>query len=318
MTQVLQLLALPEAQRIQYLERTRAAFPDLIVDSVDHYSKVEPYIETADVLMTFGPMMSDSVLRAASRLRWVQAMGSGVDGIVNLPSLRPEVLITNMHGIHSGAMVEAGISAMLALARQTPRIFRNQVSHLWERFPAATLKGATAAIVGVGAIATALAPVCKALGMRVIGVSSTPRDVPGFDSVVARSEVIPAVSEADFVILLVPSSTDTQHLVDARFLAAMKPTAFVVNLARGAVIDDTAMLAALRSGAIAGAALDVFQQEPLPLEHPYWDLPNVIVTPHLGGFFDGYVDLSMPLVEANMRSFLAGDITRMRNIVRHP
>ena len=131
-----------------------------------------------------------------------------------------------------------------------------------------------------------------------------------------RDELMEAVRELDYLILLTPYSPATRGIVDAKVLAAMQPTSYLVNLARGGVVEEAALIDALRSARIAGAALDVFAQEPLPPDHPFWDMEQVIVTPHLGGFSDVYADHALPIVEANIRRFLAGDISNMINVVR--
>lgn len=204
---------------------------------------------------------------------------------------------------------------MLALSRDLPRSLRSQQAHKWDRFPARTLKDRTVGVFGVGVIAEALAPLCKALGMKVIGISSAPRKVAGFDRMYARAKLEDAVRELDFLVLLTPYTPATRGIVNARVLAAMKPSSYLVNLARGGVVDEDALMQALREGKLAGAALDVFGQEPLPPDHPFWEMPNVIITPHLGGFFDAYPRYALPVVEHNLRHFLAGDTQGMINIV---
>lgn len=213
-------------------------------------------------------------------------------------------------------MSEAAIMAMLALSRDFPRTVRSQQRHLWERWPARLLDGKRLGILGIGVIAEALAPRCKALGMTVVGITSVQRTVPSFDRVYARDELLAAVRDLDYLLVLTPFSPATRHLVDSAILSAMKPTSYFINLARGGVVDEVALIKALENGQIAGAALDVFEEEPLPQDHPFWTMKNVIVTPHLGGFYDGYADRALPVVEENIRRFLAGDATNMINVVR--
>jgi phosphoglycerate dehydrogenase-like enzyme len=309
------LLAMPPEIRSQYLARLRTTFPDLIINLVDHHHKVGPYIRDANVLLTFAPMLTDEVLRQATNLKWVQALGTGVDNLIDLPSLRRDVIITNIRGIHGAAVSEAAIMAMLALSRHLPRAVRNQDRHLWERWPASLLEGKTAGILGVGVIAEALAPRCKALGMSVVGISSSKRAVAAFDRMYGIDSLVAAVRQVDYLIVLTPYSAATHHIVDSAVLSALKPTSYLINLARGGVIDEQALIKALEGGKIAGAALDVFSQEPLSDDHPLWSMKNVIVTPHVGGFFDGYAERALPVVEENVRRFLAGDTANMINIV---
>ncbi len=316
MTNVLIVLTLPEPVRMQYFDHLKQHFPGVRLDMVDHHTKVDPYIAAAEVLITFGPHVANHVFEKARNLKWVQALGTGVDGIADQPALRKDVLLTNMHGFHGGPVSEAALLAMLSLARGLPRSLRQQAQRKWERFPVKLLKGKTVGIFGVGTIAVELAPKCKALGMKVVGVSSAARTLPGFDAMHAREELEQAVGDWDYFVLLTPFTPETKNIVDAKIFAAMKTSAFFVNLARGGVVDEDALLDALKEKRIAGAALDVFAKEPLPEDSPFWDMDNVIVTQHQGGFFDGYPGFALPVVEENMRKYLAGDLKGMINVVK--
>lgn len=316
MTNALFILAYPDKLRNRYVDGLRNAFPDIDINVVDHHSKVDPYIENADVLLTFGPMMAEHVAAAAPNLKWIQVLGTGTDGIANSKSVRPEVIVTNVRGIQGAAMSEAALAAMLALSRDFVRSVRCQERQSWERWPVALLQGKTIGILGVGAIAEALAPRCKAMGMTVVGISSVPREIPGFDRIRPRSELAEAIGEFDFLVVLIPLSSETRNIINSEVLAAMKPTSYLINLARGGVVDEGALIRALEQGQIAGAALDVFSQEPVPKGHPLWSAKNLIMTSHLGGFHDRYVDDVLPLVVENMRRFLAGDVRNMSGLVK--
>jgi D-2-hydroxyacid dehydrogenase (NADP+) len=262
-------------------------------------------------------MLSPKVLQDAARLKWVQALGTGVDNLTDQDALRKDVIVTNIHGIHGPPVSEAALGAMLALARDLPRAVRLQDEKKWFRFPAQLLHNKTVGIFGVGVIAEALAPKCKAFGMRVIGVSSAPRPAPGFDEMRSRDELLDVVGDFDFFVLLTPLTEKTRSSVNAAVFAAMKPSSFLINLARGGVVDEQALVEALKEKRIAGAALDVFSQEPLPPDHPFWSMHNVIITTHQGGFCDVYVDFALPVIEKNMEHFLKGDTGGMINVVAH-
>jgi len=313
---LLLVLAFPEQVRNQYRDRLAARFPEVQVDMVDHHSKVDPYIEEAEILVTFGAHISDRVLEKGARLRWIQALGTGVDGIVDRPALREGVIVTNLRGLHGKSVSEAALAFMLALARNLPRAVRNQSLGRWERFQVTLLGGATVGIFGVGVIAEELAPRCKALGMTVIGLSSATRELPGFDEMVRRDELMNVLARLDYLVLLTPYTKETHHVIDAKVLAAMKPSAFVVNLARGGIVDEPALIDALRNRVIAGAGLDVFAEEPLPDGHPFYSMDNVIMTPHMAGFHVGYAADALPVVEENVRRYLAGDFEGMINVVK--
>jgi D-2-hydroxyacid dehydrogenase (NADP+) len=316
MPRLLILLTLPQEVRDFYAARLRQRFPQLQIDIVDHFSKAAPFMPEADILLTFGPMLRDEALHNAGKLKWIQALGTGIDGVIDQPSLRQDVIITNVRGIHGEPVSEAALMGMLALSRRLPDSVRYQDQHSWTRWPPRLLDSKTVGIYGIGLIAEALAPRCAALDMTVIGFTSTKRELPGFDRMHLRSELIKYAGELDYLVLLVPYSEETHHCINARVFAAMKPSSYLINLARGGVVDETAMMEALESGKIAGAALDVFQEEPLPPDHPLWSMKNVIITPHLGGFCDVYAERALPTVEHNMACFLRGDIGDMINIVR--
>jgi phosphoglycerate dehydrogenase-like enzyme len=316
MTNLLILLGLPEPIRNRYRDELARRFPQLHIDVVDHRSKVGPYVANADALITFTPMLHDDVVRDATGLKWIQTLGTGTDNLIDLPSLRDGVVVTNMHGIHGAPVSEAAMSAMLALSRDIPRFVRMQDEHKWTRWPARLLGGKTVGILGVGVISEALAPKCKAFNMRVIGISSSPRPLPGFDEMAHRDRLAEIVPQLDYFVLMTPLSPETRNIIDANILSLMKPDSYLVNLARGGVVDEDALLNVLRNNRIAGAALDVFNTEPLPPDHPFWTLKNALITTHQGGFCDVYPDLVMPTLETNMRCFLAGDTANMINVVK--
>lgn len=316
MPRLLILLTLPKDVRDYYASQLGEKFPELQIDIVDHHSKAGPYMTSADILLTFGPMLKDEVFRDAKRLKWVQALGTGVDGITDQPSLKLDVIVTNIRGIHGEPVSEAAIMAMLALSRRLPDSVHYQDKQSWTRWPPKLIDRKTVGIFGIGLIAEALAPRCKALGMTVVGFGSTKREVAGFDRMYLRSDFLAVASTLDYLVLLAPYALDTHRLIGAREFAAMKPSSYFINLARGGVVDEEALIAALENGQIAGAALDVFQEEPLPPGHKLWSTKNVIVTPHLGGFCDVYAERALPTIEHNMACFLRGDFGAMVNVVQ--
>jgi phosphoglycerate dehydrogenase-like enzyme len=318
MPRLLILLTLPADVTEQYRLRLGRLFPEIAIDVVADKEKAESAIKAADMLLTFGQMLKNLKfdLKEAVNLKWIQALGTGLDGITDQPSLRPSVTVTSLHGVHGAPVSEAALASMLALSRDIPRFVRQQEQQHWGRWPAKLLQGRTVGILGIGVIAEALAPKCKAFGMTVLGFTSKPRPVTGFDHIYSIDEFLAKVPQLDYLVLLTPYSAATHHMIDAKVFAAMKPTSYLINLARGGVVDEPALVDALRQKKIAGAALDVFEQEPLPPDHALWSFKNVIITTHQGGFCDTYVDLAMPILEHNMRCFLAGDTARMMNVAR--
>jgi D-2-hydroxyacid dehydrogenase (NADP+) len=318
MFQVLILTEVQEAMRARYKGMLLERFPQLTINVVGHHNDVDPYIADIDVLLCFSPPMADHVVRDAKKLKWIQALGTGVDNIVDLPSLGKDVVVTNVRGIHGAPVTEATIAYMLSLARDLPRATRVQDQGKWERWPAQLLADKTVGILGVGLIAEYLAPVCKALHMTVIGISGSPRPAKGFDRMVPRGDLAQIAGELDFLVALAPLTAETRNIVGEKVLAAMKPSAYVVNVARGGVVDEAALIKALDAGTIAGAALDVYAQEPLPADSPLYKAKNITMFSHLGGYSHGYEDRAMPTIAGNMKKFLAGDLKSMINIVRKP
>lgn len=304
--------------RAQYHQGLRDAFPEAEFRLAATADEVDPFLTDAEVLVTHGPYMrkrAPFMFANMPKLRFIQGIGVGVDGICDVPTLAPHVRVANMQGVHGPQMAEMALMHMLALSRQYPRTVRNKDAHKWERWSARLLTGKTLGILGVGSIASATAPRCQAMGMRVLGISGTVRDIPGFDKVHHISEMLDVVSQLDYFLVLTPYTEQTRHLVNAQVLAAMKPDAYFLNLARGGVLDEEAMLDVLRNRRIAGAALDVFETEPLPPEHPFWDLDNCMITCHQGSVHDGSALQNLPTIIENLRCFLDGNHAAMRNII---
>jgi len=302
-----------------YCSGLRKVFPTLQLDGVPTAAEADPYLAGAQIICskTTPKLFSNALLQKAARLEWIQAFTTGTDAVKHLEALRREVVLTSMRGIHGPQMAEMAMLLMMALARGFPRYVRQQQEHRWAKHEPRQLCGKTVAIFGIGVSGEALAIRAKAFGMHVIGVTGTPRDLPGFDEVLPRDRLIEAAAAADFLCVLVPWTPENDRIIDARVLAAMKPTASLVNIARGGVCDDQALLEALRSGRIAGAALDVFKPEPLDPSHPFWDMENVIVTPHTAGDSDVYHERALEITIENMSRFLAGRAGEMVNLVEH-
>jgi D-2-hydroxyacid dehydrogenase (NADP+) len=318
MSRVLILTEVQEAMRARYRAMLLERFPQLTIDVVGHHNDVDPYIADIDVLLCFSPPMADHVVRDAPKLKWIQALGTGVDNIVDLPSLGREVLVTNVRGIHGPPVSEATIAYMLSLARDLPRATRAQDKNEWVRWPARLLDGKTVGILGVGLISEHLAPICKAFNMTVVGITSVPRKAPGFDRMVASDELLKVASELDYLVVMTPLTPASRNIIGENVFAAMKPSAYLINMARGGVVDEDALITALEAGEIAGAALDVYMEEPLRSTSPLWKTKNCLLFSHLGGYSEGYEKRAMPTIEGNMRKFLAGDLKNMINIVRKP
>lgn len=274
----------------------------------------------AEVLFT-PPLMPAHILTLAPRLRWVQLTSAGVDRLLEGELLRSGVTVTTASGIHAVPIGEYVIGAMLAFAKGLPRAMRRQAERRWEPYWAQELLGKTVGILGLGAIGGYVARLAKALGMRVLAVrrsatQRTPGAVvgsPEVDELLPPGELPYLLSESDYLVVAVPLTAETRGMLGEGELRSMKPEAVIVNIARGAVIEEGALVRALREGWIAGAALDVFQQEPLPPESELWGMENVIVTPHIAGGTPRYMERAVDLFCDNLRRYLSGE--PLRNVV---
>ena len=298
-----------------YRDRLRAEFPNLEFVLARNATEASGDLSDIDALICFGIAIEDSVLSRATQLKWIQSLATGVDHFLRCPSLEPDVLITSGRGIHGPAMREQVLFLMMGVSRGVARQVEDKKAHVWQRRLWSTLDGKTAVIAGVGVVGIAIGEALKALGMTVIGVSRTPRAITAFDEMMPTNRLAEAARRADYLINVLPADAPNLGIFNAEVIAAMKPTAYFINGGRGQTVDEPALLAALRDGRIAGAGLDVFQKSPLPHDSPFWDLPNVFITPNVGGYIVEYEERIMPLIIDNTRLFLAGRLTEMRNIV---
>ena len=296
-----------------YRKALEPKFPELSIHAVAEAEEIGNFIEKMDILLTI--RISDHLIKKASKLKWIQALTTGVDYIIHLPSLRKEVLITSARGIHGPQMSEMALLLMLALNRNFPQIIRNQDQRVWERWPGKLLYQKKVGILGVGVIGEEIARKCKAFGMTVFGIDIVKRKVDAVDYFYGPEELLQVIQEVDYFIIVAPNTPQTQKLVGVKVFSSMKPTAFLISIGRGEIVDEEALIHALKTGQIAGAALDTFWTEPLPKDHPLWEIKNVIITPHVGGLSDIYVEQVLPIFEENLRRFLQGERRNLINLV---
>jgi D-2-hydroxyacid dehydrogenase (NADP+) len=299
-----------------YRALIRAQFPTLKVHVATTPDDAGPEAVGAEVLFGFSNALSDALVARMRRLEWLQFLSSGTDSLHRLPSLGHGVFVTSTHGVHGPPVSEMVFLHMLVLARDYQRLFRQQQSGQWIENNQPLLFKKTVTILGVGLIARELAHRCKAFGMRVLGVSGSQRQVANFDGIYSRTELKEAASLADFFVLLIPLSPATEKIVNGEILSAMKPTAYLINVARGGVCDEEALLAALLNRKLAGVGLDAFRTEPLPPDHPFWRTANVVVTPHVAGRSDSYAELVGPILLKNVQCFMTGWPAEMTNLTQ--
>lgn len=275
----------------------------------DERERLMAEMATVDIALG-GDWVDPALLLAAPKLRWYHSSGAGVERMVASGLLDHGFVVTNSSGLAAGQIAEWVLGTMLMLAHEFPQSLRDQAAHHWNFRWTSELAGKTCGIAGLGAIGRAVAQRAMAFEMRIIASRRTAppgASDPDCDELLPFEAIDELAARSDYLVLAVPLTPETRHLIGARQLRKMKRTACILNVARGAVIDQPALVKALETGRIAGAALDVFDPEPLPADSPLWDMPNVIVTPHIAGTVTGYLDRAALAFAANLRRHLAGE-----------
>jgi phosphoglycerate dehydrogenase-like enzyme len=248
---------------------------------------------------------------AADRLRWIQTASAGVDALLFPELVASDVIVTNASGIFDAAIAEWVVGMVVLFAKGVLRVLDRQRRHEWLHELTEPVAGKRMLVVGVGGIGRAVARDALALEMQIRGVGrrTRPNDEV-FGVVLGTDELHEALGWADYVVDVLPGTPDTRHLFDARAFAAMRPGARFLNVGRGSTVAEEALIGALRSGRLSGAALDVFEQEPLPADSPLWDLPNVVVFPHMSGDYAGWRESVVELFLENLGRFARGEPLR--------
>jgi phosphoglycerate dehydrogenase-like enzyme len=240
-------------------------------------------------------------------LKWVHTFSIGLDDPVFRTIVDRGITLTNGVGTQSQPIAQHVLLMMLHHVKGMANWERNKALHRWERTPSDELTGKTVCLLGLGGIGAEVAKVAKVLGMRVIGLRRRPDPVPDVDELLPADAVGELCARADFLVICAPLTRRTKGIVGPAELSRMKPSGYVINVARGPLIQEAALIAALKEGRIAGAALDVFDQEPLPEDHPLWDLPNVVITPHQAPSSPLHLVRGTELFIENLRRYAAGE-----------
>jgi phosphoglycerate dehydrogenase-like enzyme len=303
-----------------FVDQIRRDFPQHSVSEAWDRDTLRRLLPEADAAFT--PFVDRDIFPSASRLRWVQSPAVGVGSLMFPELLSSPVVITSARGIRARAIAEHVLGVTIALARQLPSAIRAQIAHRWaqEELEGAavdvrTLQGQRMGIVGLGAIGLELVKIAAPFGFRVSAIrrrAGEPRP-EGVESVWPPDRLPDLLAQSDVVVLAAPHTPETKRLIGKRELDRIKRGALLVNIARGKLVDDDAVIDALRDGRLGGAALDVFSEEPLDPASPYWDLPNVIITPHTSGAMKDYWTPLVALFADNLRRFEKGE--PLRNVV---
>lgn len=246
------------------------------------------------------------LLRAAPNLRWYHSIGAGVEDLVGLPELRDRgIVLTNNSGPYDIPIAEHVLATILASAKRL-HLYRDQQRDAeWKSHAQDEVRDRTVVVFGIGSIGAEVAKLASGVGMRVIGVRRRQGAVPGVSRIVPPEQLADVAAEADYLVLAAPLTKETRGAVSRAVIERMKPTAWIVNIARGAMLDEDALVDALRAGHLGGAALDALSVEPLPKEHPLWALPNVIITPHSSNSSPRIRERSIALFRENLRRWKA-------------
>jgi D-2-hydroxyacid dehydrogenase (NADP+) len=303
----------PDSDDAAHFRTALARFGARIEGSFATGDDFERALPEAEVVVA--PALSDQQLERAGRVRWLSSVAAGLEQIATPALLARGVAVTSASGVHGPNIAEHVLAMMLMFTRGLPRLYRAQLAHRWERNLASRsdgpgeLTGKTVVIVGLGRIGEAIAQRARPFGVRIVALKRDPS--ARHDAAVAVDELLPmqaldeALGRADHLCVTVPLTRETHRLIDARRLARLPRGAYVYNVSRGAVIDEAALVDALRAGRLAGAGLDVFEEEPLPATSPLWDLENVILTPHVSGATPQYYARTAALFADNLDRLLS-------------
>jgi len=270
--------------------------------------ELDALLAQAEVI--YGLRLPRNVIARAPKLKWVQVMSAGVDRFLDDEFRQSSVIMTSVSGMHATPIGEIVLELMLMFAKQAPLCFQLKQEKQWKRFMPTVLHSKTVGIVGLGNIGREVARLAKAFGMRVVATRRSAKRVmraKGIDILLPREQLPRLLSESDFVVLSLPFTSETNKLIGEEELRTMKPTAYLINIARGNIVDEEALIRALDEHWIAGAGLDVFATEPLPDDSCLWEFPNVIFSPHIAGGMEDYNIRATELFCKNLRHYLSGE-----------
>jgi phosphoglycerate dehydrogenase-like enzyme len=293
-------------------ERLGQQFPEHQFIQLQNYDRVSQ--EITDTAVFIGWFLRPEQFVTARKLRWIHSPAAAVHQLMYPEMIQSDVLLTNAGGVHAPVVAEHAIAVLLALAKRLPQAMQYQARREWsqdqlwhERPRPREVAEATVAVIGMGGIGREFTARAKALGMKVFAVRENPgKGTGGADAVYGPKEIDQVLPQADYVLLCTPVTPATTGIINAARLEKMKPDAYLINVARGPLIDEPALVQALKARRIAGAALDVFNEEPLPPESPFWSLDNALITPHTAAVTERLWERHYKLIVDNMNRFLAG------------
>jgi phosphoglycerate dehydrogenase-like enzyme len=296
-----------------FAERLKRDFPAIEIVNLPDYKRVDEEIVDAEVAITWS--IRPEQVNSAKKLRWIHSTAAAVHTLMFPELVNSEIVVTNAREVHGGVVAEHVIALIFALAKKIHHAAAFQSKHEWaqmrmweERPRVREVAGATVGLVGMGSIGRTVAKHAKSLGMRVIAARENPeKGTDGADVVFGPAQVGEVFKQADYVVLAAPTTANTKSIASAERIALMKPEACLINVGRGTLVDEDALAEALRQKKIGGAALDVFDKEPLPAESALWDVPNLLITPHTAGLTDRQWDRHYDFFSENLRRYVKGE-----------
>ncbi|TQR07538.1 D-2-hydroxyacid dehydrogenase [Psychrobacillus soli] len=284
-------------------------------DFIFRKSLDEEVLKTADILVTYGEDLCASHLETATQLKWIMVASAGLEKMPLEEIASRNIMLTNARGIHKTPMAESIIAHILSIKKSLPTMARNQRNGEWSRkLNSSELFGSTALILGVGAIGSEVGRLLQAFGVRTIGCNRSGKIAPSMDAMVPFSKLKETLPDADIVISILPSTEETKHLLTYEQFQCMKQSAIFMNFGRGDVVKEEELLRALKEECIAYAVLDVFEKEPLLQGHPFWEMNNVIVSPHASSHSSQYVIRALGIFSNNLTEWLNGS-DQLENII---
>ena len=293
------------AQQDLVVEAIGRALPDARVIACGHVEEVPPGGRFDAVIAPTLPWLPEALARL-EHYGWIHFLSAGVEKIWDMPFSKDGVMLTKSSGVHGSPMSEFALGAMLYFAKSFDQFVEQSRARMWKRAWLDELEGQTVTILGMGHIGGAIAQRAKAFGMNVIGVQRTPRDTPHVDTMVGLEQLSEVLPETQYLVVCLPLTSETTGLVDHAMLGHLPAGAVLVDISRGGVVQESAVVDALERGHLRGAALDVFEQEPLAPESPLWNNPKVLLTPHVSGTNPRYMEKAIEVFIANARRLVAG------------
>jgi len=290
--------------------RVRQVAPMCAVVPVTREGEVQGKIDGAEVFLLHWDVSREGFRRLIAdtpSLRWVHTASAGVNHVLFPLLTESDILLTNASGVFNIPIAETVLAYMLAVTKRLPEFWDQQQAHRWHKLELRELRGLTAGVVGLGDIGTEVARLARVFGMRVVATKRHPeKGAEAADLVLSPERLPDLLAQSDFVIITVPLTRETRYLIDAQALAQMKKSAWLINIARGAIVDESALVEALQEERIGGACLDVFEEEPLSEDSPLWGLPGVVITPHNSWSSSRLQEREVELFLENLRRYVTG------------